>query len=103
MAYLALPYGKTGIPLRTEIRLKSPAFSGGRRPRIVVEFMGVQGRLKSNGRPTGFVLKEKQTGKALDWIYKAEFDASGPSTVILHATSIPNLDVVLYYGAGVAP
>jgi sialate O-acetylesterase len=103
MAYLALPYVKRGLPPRTEIRLKSAAFSGGIRPRIVVEFGGVQGRLKSKGRPTGFVLKEKQTGKLLDWIYKVEFDPSRPSTVILHATSIPNPDVDLYYGAGAAP
>ena len=103
MAYLALPYVKKGIPPRTEIRLKSAAFSGGLRPRIVVEFTGVRGRLKSAGKPTGFVLKEKQTGKFLDWIYKIEFDPSRPSAVILHATSIPNPDVLLYYGAGVAP
>jgi sialate O-acetylesterase len=103
MAYLALPYVKEGIPPRTEIRLKSAAFSGGLRPRIVVEFTGVRGGLKSEGKPTGFVVKEKQTGKPLDWIYKAEFDPSRPSAVILHATSIPNPDVVLYYGSGAAP
>jgi hypothetical protein len=103
MAYLALPYVKKGIPPRTEIRLKSANFSGGLRPRIVVEFTGVRGRLKSEGKPTGFVVKAKQTDKPLDWIYKAEFDPSRPSAVILHATSIPNPDVVLYYGAGVAP
>jgi sialate O-acetylesterase len=103
MAYLALPYVKKGISPRTEIRLKSAAFNGGLRPRIVVEFTGVQGRLKSKGRPTGFAVKERQTGKLLDWIYKVEFDPSRPSAVILHATSIPNPDVVLYYGAGVAP
>ncbi len=103
MAYLALPYVKEGISPRTEIRLKSAAFSGGLRPRIVVEFTGVRGRLKSEGKPTGFVVKEKQTGKPLDWIYKIEFDPARPSTVILHATSIPNPDIVLYYGAGVAP
>ncbi len=103
MAYLALPYVKKGTAPRTEIRLKSAAFRRGPHPRIVVEFTGVDGRLKSDGKPTGFVVKEKQSGKRLDWIYKAEFDPSHPSTVILHATSIPSPDVVLYYGAGVAP
>src|SRR5205823_4089185 len=103
MAHLALPYVKQGIPPRTEIRLRSATYSGGLRPRIVVAFSGVQGRLKSEGKPTGFVVKEKRTGEVLDWIYKSEFDPSRPSTVILHATSIPNSDVVLYYGAGVAP
>jgi sialate O-acetylesterase len=103
MATLALPYVKKGVPPRSEIRLKSASYSGGLRPRIVVEFGGVEGRLKAAGRPTGFVLKDKKTGQLLDWVYKAEFDASRPSTVILHATSIPNSNVVLYYGAGVAP
>ncbi len=103
MAYLALPYVKQDTAPRTEIRLKSAAFRRGPQPRIVVEFSGVEGRLKSDGKPTGFVLKEKQSGKPLDWIYKTEFDPNQPSTVILHATSIPSPDVVLYYGAGVAP
>ena len=103
MAYLALPYVKKGIPSRTEIRLKSATFSDGLRPRIVVEFTGVRGRLKSEGKPTGFAVKAKQTDKPLDWVYKAEFDPSRPSAVILHATSIPNPDIVLYYGVGAAP
>lgn len=103
MAYLALPYVKKGVPPRTEIRLKSAAIGNNLRPRIVVEFTGVQGRLKAEGRPTGFVLKEKQTGTLLDWIYTAEFDPVRPNAVILHATSVPNADVALYYGAGVAP
>ena len=69
----------------------------------MVDFSGVQGRLTAGGTPTGFVLKEKRTGKPLDWIYKAEFDPDRPGRVILHSTSAPNADVALYYGAGVAP
>lgn len=103
MAYLALPYAKQGVPPRTEIRLASAALRRGLRPRIVVEFSGVRGRLNSAGRPTGFVLKDKLTGRPLDWIYKVEFDPSRPSAVVLHATSIPDANVALYYGAGAAP
>jgi sialate O-acetylesterase len=103
MAHLALPYVKSGVASRTEIRLKAVTYSSGLRPRIVVAFSGVEGRLKSAGKPAGFALKEKPTGKLLDWIYKAEFDPARPEIVILHATSIPNPDVVLYYGVGVAP
>ncbi len=103
MAYLALPYVKQGIPPRTEIRLKSASFSGGPRPRIVVEFAGVRGALKSQGKPTGFVVKAKPSDKPLDWIYQVELDPSRPSVVVPHATSIPNPDIVLSYGAGVAP
>jgi sialate O-acetylesterase len=103
MADLALPYVKPGVEPRTEIRLKSASYSGGPRPRIVVEFTGVRGKLTSAGKPTGFSLKEKQTGKPLDWVYKATFDPDRPNAVVLHLTSPPGPDVALYYGAGVAP
>jgi len=103
MADLALPYVKQGVPPRTEIRLESAVYSEGPRPRIIVEFTGVRGRLKSEGRPTGFALKVKQSGKLLDWIYKAEFNPSRPNVVVLHATSIPDSNVALFYGVGAAP
>jgi sialate O-acetylesterase len=103
MATLALPYVKKGIAPRQEIRLRSATMGPGHRPRIVVEFSGVDGHLQSAGKPTGFMLKEKETGKPLDWVYKTEFDPERPATVILHATSLPGRDVALYYGAGVAP
>ncbi|MFO1092938.1 MAG: sialate O-acetylesterase [Planctomycetaceae bacterium] len=103
MADLAAPHVTPGAPPRAEIRLKSAAYTDGLRPRILVEFTGVRGRLTAGGRPTGFVLKDRQSGKSLDWIYKSEFDPARPGVVVLHATSIPDANVVLYYGAGAAP
>ena len=97
-----LPYTKAEVPERTEIRLKSATKIAAPRPRIVLEFTGVSGRLQTPGRPTGFALKTS-AGETLDWIFKAEFDPARPSAVILWASSLPGPDVALYYGAGPAP
>lgn len=103
MAYVALPHVRAGAPPRQEIKLRSVSVGATPRPSIVVEFSGVSGRLLAPGRPTGLSLKQKSTGDLLDWIYKVEFSADHPSQVILWSASPPNDDVVLYYGAGVAP
>ncbi len=102
MARVALSYTKKGVPKRSEIRLKAVTRVASPKPRIVVEFSGVSGKLHAPGRPTGFSFK-KATGETLDWIYKAEFDPERPGTVVLWTTSIPGRDAALYYGAGPAP
>ena len=102
MARVALSYTKKGVPQRSEIRLKAVTRVASPKPRIVVEFSGVSGKLRAPGRPTGFSLK-KATGETLDWIYKAELDPERPGTVVLWTTAIPGQDAALYYGAGPAP
>ena len=103
MAFLAAPYVKQTIKPRSEIKLVSVHPGKTPRPTIIVEYSGVTGKLHAPGRPTGFCLKQKQSGELLDWIYKVDFDAAQPGRVILRTTSAPNQNVVLYYGAGAAP
>lgn len=103
MAYVALPHVMQGSPPRTEIQLRSVTPGMTPRPSIVVEFSGVGGRLRSPGRPTGFVLKKKATGQIVDWIYKVEFDSEKPNRIILWSAATPSEEMVLYYGAGAAP
>ena len=102
MARLALPYAKQSVASRTEIRLKSVTLVVTPKPRIVLQFSGVNGRLQAPGRPTGFVFK-KSSGEMIDWIFKAELDPARPDSVILWTTTVPGRDVVLYHGAGPAP
>jgi len=115
MAFLALPYVnpavgakpvvgvKPAVGPRNEIKLASVRLVRRPRPVITVEFSGVTGRLRAAGRPTGFQLNDKRTGKPLDWIYKIDLEAARPQTAILHVAFENDRDVVLYYGAGMAP
>jgi sialate O-acetylesterase len=103
MAFLAVPYVKPAVGPRSEIKLASVRLVRSPRPVITVEFSGVTGRLRAPGRPTGFQLKDKTTGKALDWIYKIDLEPARPQTAILHVAIENDRDVVLYYGAGMAP
>jgi sialate O-acetylesterase len=102
MARVALPYANKEATPRTEIRLQSVKRASAPKPRIVLEFSGVTGRLRAPGRPTGFVFK-KPTGETVEWIFKAELDPNRPDSVILWTTTMPGPDVDLYYGAGPAP
>ena len=102
MARVALPYAKKGEPARSEIRLKSVTRMQSPKPRILVQFSGVSGRLRAPGRPTGFVFK-RPSGETVDWAFKAELDPHWPDSVILWTTTLPAADVALYYGAGPAP
>jgi len=104
MAYLAVPYTKPGVAPRTSIRLKSIAtYAKTGRPALAVEFSGVTGRLRADGRPTGFRLRRKETGADVNWIYKVEFDAQKPNRVILHLSQPATPAVELVYGSGSAP
>jgi sialate O-acetylesterase len=102
MARVGLAYAKRDAAQRAEIRLKSITRDASPKPRIVVKFSGVSGRLRAPGRPTGFVFKDAG-GATLDWIYKAELDPARPDSVILWTSTAPGKDVALYYGAGPAP
>ncbi|HEY1602368.1 MAG TPA: sialate O-acetylesterase [Pirellulales bacterium] len=102
MARLALPYTKKGVANRTEIRLKSVTRVAMPKPRIVLQFSGVNGRLQAPGRPTGFVFK-MPNDELVDWVFKAELDPDRPDSVILWTTTMPDRDVALFYGAGSAP
>ncbi len=104
MAFVAVPYVKSNVPKRSEIRLKSvKRFSKTGRPALAVEFDGVTGRLRSAGRPTGFRLRNQETGKDLNWIYRVEFDSKAPHRVILHLSQPATSATSLIYGSGSAP
>jgi len=104
MAYLAIPYTKTGVAPRTEIRLKSveTTVETGR-PALAVEFNGVTGRLRAEGKPTGFRLRSKESGDDLNWIYKVDFDPQAPNRLILNLSRPPSPAVALVYGSGSCP
>jgi sialate O-acetylesterase len=119
MAYVALPYVKSGAEPRSEVKLRSVKFSetplakprGGEYP-IDVSFDGVTRKLTAPGAATGFRLREKATGEDVDWIYAVQLDPKRPDTVILNWRLPPSKskpaeykkwDVLLLYGPGAAP
>jgi sialate O-acetylesterase len=102
MAHLALPYTRPEVPGREEIRVVSATRLQSPKPRILVRFSGVRGRLQAPGRPTGFVFKNAQ-GELVDRVFKVEFDPAQPDAVILWMTGHPGPEESLYYGAGAAP
>jgi sialate O-acetylesterase len=105
MAYVALPYVKRGAPARTEIKLKSVNFGNTARPTIVVEFTAVSGKLRAPGRPTGFQLRNMDTGEDLEWIFKVNFSPDDPGKVILEiaAKQEPQDNLALLYAPGATP
>ena len=71
---------------------------------IRVRFSGVNGRLRSADRPTGFQLRFEKAPSA--WApYQTEFDAKDPAAVLLlYCGPLPDqLKPVLYYGSGLNP
>lgn len=104
MAWLALPYVKSGVEPREGIQLKSVRW-GETPSTILVEFEHVSGKLLAAGRPTGFELRarRKATGEGELWIYQCEFDSARPNVVILHVSGGAPRDGRLYYGPGAAP
>jgi len=105
MAYVALPYVKRGAPARPEIKLKSVNFGNTARPTIVVEFTAVSGKLRAPGRPTGFQLRNMDTGEDLEWIFKVNFSPDDPGKVILEiaAKQEPQDNLALLYAPGATP
>ena len=102
MAYVALPYVDQAVPSRTEIRLKSARWIAG--GQILVEFEGVVGKLLAPGKPTGFTLRNQQTGLDESWIFKIEFDATRPNVVRLRSSgAFPKDQMQLAYGTGPTP
>jgi sialate O-acetylesterase len=71
---------------------------------IRVRFSGVNGRLRSADRPTGFQLRFEKAKAA--WApYQTEFDPQDPQAVLLrYCGPLPDqLKPVLYYGSGLNP
>ncbi len=103
MAYLTLPYVKKGVAKRSEIKFTSVRFAKDLpfRSLLHVEFSGVTGKLRALGKPTGFSLRRKTDGEALDWIFKVDFDPARPNRVVLSTPQWKGMH--LYYGAGSAP
>ena len=62
MARVALPYTKKGVPERGEIRLKAVTRVGSPKPRIVVEFTGVNGKLQCPGSTDWVHVQEGHRG-----------------------------------------
>jgi sialate O-acetylesterase len=106
----------------TPIRLGSvevqplPAFKSGApvhgHTLIRVRFTGVNGRLMSAGRPSGFSLHFPEVAgapprKSEPVIYAIEFDPQDPASVLLkltgEAAELKKSNAVLYYGEGLNP
>jgi sialate O-acetylesterase len=105
MAYVAFPYIKKEVPRRTEIKLKSVYFGHTAKPSVVVEFTAVSGKLRAPGRPTGFQLRNRDTGEDLEWIFKVNFTPDDPQKVILELAGKqqPTESLILLYAPGSTP
>jgi hypothetical protein len=90
---------------RTEIKLKSVYFGHAAKPSVVVEFTAVSERLRAPGRPTGFQLRNQDTGEDLEWIFKVKFTPDDSQKVILElaAKQQPTESLVLLYAPGATP
>ncbi len=69
---------------------------------VRVVFSGVNGRLQSRGRISGFTIHDS-SGSELPAIFRADFDAAAPDTVVLHVSGKLPDGAVLWYGAGKDP
>jgi sialate O-acetylesterase len=104
MAYVALPHVTKSTLPRTEIKLKSVSFGNTPKPTIIVEFTAVSGKLRAPGRPTGFQLRNMDTGEDLEWIFKINFSPDAPGKVILElAAKQETANLALLYAPGAAP
>ncbi len=75
------------------------AFEGGV---VKVSFAGVNGRLQSEGRMSGFSIHDSK-GARLPVIYKSRVDAAEASTVLLYVQGKLPPDAMLWYGFGKDP
>jgi len=75
------------------------AFEGGV---VKVSFAGVNGRLQSEGRMSGFSIHDSK-GAPLPVIYKSRVDAAEASTMLLYVQGKLPPDAMLWYGFGKDP
>jgi sialate O-acetylesterase len=68
-----------------------------------VKFTGVNGKLQSPGRATGFTLRSNDEKKDGPSVFKVEFDKDDPSSVIIWYSKEITEPISLYYGAGINP
>ncbi|MCA9446751.1 MAG: sialate O-acetylesterase [Candidatus Omnitrophica bacterium] len=73
------------------------------RPLIHVKFEGVNGRLNSLGRPTGFEIRSMNGERAVPQPYAIEFDPENPSMLLLRLGKPLPLPAQLIYGPGLDP
>lgn len=71
-------------------------------PQVKVTFSGVNGKLKSAGRPSGFSISIAEDAPVLPCIYKITFPENEPQAVILWITKMPE-KAFLWYGRGFDP
>jgi len=71
-------------------------------PQVKVTFSGVNGKLKSDGRPSGFSISTAEDAPILPCIYKITFLENEPNAVILWITKMPE-QAFLWYGRGFDP
>lgn len=71
-------------------------------PQVKVTFSGVNGKLKSAGRPFGFSISTAEDAPILPCIYKITFPENEPNAVILWITKMPE-QAFLWYGRGFDP
>ncbi|MCZ2146756.1 MAG: sialate O-acetylesterase [Bryobacterales bacterium] len=69
---------------------------------VRVVFSGVNGRLQSRGRISGFTIHDA-SGTVLPAIFRADFDPSAPDAVVLHISGKLPDGATLHYGAGKDP
>ena len=69
---------------------------------VKVSFSGVNGRLQSDGRISGFSIHDSK-GALLPMIYKTRVDPAEASTVLLYVQGRLPADAVLWYGFGKDP
>lgn len=98
LACLDLFPGKCSVPERGP-RPTAAVFRDGV---LRVDFSGVNGRLRSDGRISGFSIHDA-TGTPLPMIYKATLDSKFPARVQLHLINKPPEGARLHYGAGKDP
>lgn len=71
-------------------------------PQVKITFSGVNGKLKSAGRPSGFSISTAEDAPVLPCIYKITFSENEPNAVILWITKMPE-QAFLWYGRGFDP
>lgn len=102
LALLARPLAQFKPAPQPGIQLAKVGYLDASRQALYVDFMHVNGRLQSEGRPHGFALRDSRNNPFPN-IFQVRFDEQRPNRVLLfcHAETPP--DAQLVYGPGFDP
>jgi hypothetical protein len=105
LAQLALTYAykKDGFGGQIDVESIKYQVPDDNEPAIKIKFSGVKGKLISYGKPNGFLLRSNGSPVSYRLIYRIEFIANEPSSLLLKLCGPLTKGTQLLYGDGCSP